>query len=272
MSSTPDTAHPSQLGLDRLLAGETEGTAALRAHLDTCARCQQRYQALRAEQRAHMTEARVAARVDALVAALDVPGAAGAPRSWLLRWRLWTPLAMGAALALLVLWLRDPGGPGRELPRAGTLKNPPAIQVLAVAPEAPADSAPHLIQDGSAEAFGTEIMIRAGCAHRCAVLLAALGETGPAVLPDDVSDDGIDHADTRGPWQLVPAQWNRLPVRLTLDSDIRLFALFCAAAPPRESLLAALAQRYPGPRRDLAAAPPDAPAGCVLRSMFIPVR
>ena len=263
MSRTSDTDHPSQLGLDRLLAGETQGTEDLRAHLDTCARCQERYQALRAEQRAHMTEARVAARVDALANALEVPAAAGALRTWWPRWRLWTPLAMGAALALLLLWLRHPDGAGVVHPRAGTLKNPPAFQVLVIAPDAPPDSTPHEYKDDSLLAFGTEIEFRAGCADRCTVLLAALGHADPATLVDD------EHAP--GPWQLVPAQWNRLPVRLALQSDIRLFALFCEAAPPPESLLDALARHYPGPQRDLGRTPPEAPAGCVLRSVRVRV-
>lgn len=67
----PDREHLTSFALDRLLAGETENIAPLRAHLEACARCRQRLAAVVAEQRAYMRDELVRARVSALMAALS---------------------------------------------------------------------------------------------------------------------------------------------------------------------------------------------------------
>lgn len=277
-----ETEHLGQLGFARLLAGETQGTDALRAHLDACERCQARYQALAAEQRALMTDAHVNARVDALMAALEAraaqesaaqrPHEAAAPwyirvgrLRWLRRWQVWTPVAAAAAIALLALWPPDPGsGPGPDpgRTRSGGVTNAPALQVMVVA----SGDAGRLLEPGQILARGTPLGFRGGCERHCSVLLAAIGETGPARI--------IEHAEP-APWQLVPGQWTQLPAGLGLDGSVRVAALFCASAPARTVLGDLLARHYaaaPGQPRDLAGPPPPAPAGCVLRSVLVRAR
>lgn len=59
--------HLSQLGLDRLLAGETKRTEEMRTHLAECQTCQARYTALAEQRRIGLDDAFVAERVDAIV-------------------------------------------------------------------------------------------------------------------------------------------------------------------------------------------------------------
>lgn len=67
----PDREHLTSFALDRLLAGETENTAPLHAHLAACAHCRERLAAFVAEQRVYMRDELVRARVSALMAALS---------------------------------------------------------------------------------------------------------------------------------------------------------------------------------------------------------
>ncbi len=94
--------HLTPFTIDRLLACETLGTASAYAHLQECARCQERYAACAAEQRAYLDDDLVQGRVDLLVAALD---SARAPLRWHQRLSRWPCLLALAVVAFFLgLW------------------------------------------------------------------------------------------------------------------------------------------------------------------------
>jgi hypothetical protein len=90
--------HLTPFTIDRLLARETLGTASAHAHLQACARCQERYAACAAEQRAHLGDDRLQGRVDLLVAAL---ASARAPLRWHQRLSRWPCLLAQGVVGFL---------------------------------------------------------------------------------------------------------------------------------------------------------------------------
>lgn len=113
MHENPDpTAHDhlTPFTIDRLLARETLGTAAAYAHIEQCARCQERYAARVVEQRARLGDDVVHERIGALVTAL---GRARAPLRWHQHLSRWPCLFALAVIAFFLgLWPRLHHGDG----------------------------------------------------------------------------------------------------------------------------------------------------------------
>ena len=266
MTASPqmDHEHLNLYTLERLLAEERRGLDDARAHLDTCAQCQQQYRELESEAVTLASPELVAAKVDELWAKREAASNDTSQRiAWLRRPRVWLPatLALVTGLALLLFFWQSRTGANSDLERS-------VLTVLVARPgQAPRPLRP-------SESLDSSVMLGfdASCATECKVLLAGIGDTKePVIIESDVP----------APWRLVPTLGaTSLPVSIQVPDTIgylRLVGLFCHPSNQieRSTFIERLDATYPVEQagtRSLGSEPTLTFAGCVTRTVLIPLQ
>lgn len=255
----PQSDCPDDLRLHRMLAGEQEGLADTRAHLEQHPECAQRLRDLEQARDAALAGVDQAAIIEAVERSIErIARKKPGPRMGLSHF---LAPAMAVALAIgLVAWLSWP----ESLPRE---ENPLILQqgfsleaFVAGDPDASA------LVDGQTVPAGTELRFRLGAAAPVRARLSALRERGP-VLPIGPAEQLTQ--------SLHPGELVEIPPRHKLGPDPgleRIFALFCPLGGPllyfNQGLDYAFQPGLDG-KRDLARAYSSAPRNCQLRSLIL---
>lgn len=236
-----------QLALDRLLAGECQGLAAARSHIDRCPRCTARFETLLREQAEYMTHARV---TPAVVAIGDrLAQRRSSPWARLLRpWTAWSVAGVGAAAAVFALMALPRGDRARE--ESIRLKGGFQLAVLRVGE----NSIARPVAPGDRLTAGDKIVFRVTTPETGTVhLFSRSGEQPPVVL-------GSFEAPAGEPWQL--------PLSATLDEgrdEELVIAVFCRSPVPAAQIEARVREASPRDAGVVRLALPD----CESRSLLL---